>query len=75
MNHEWTSEKPTEPGWYWVARSVERIPVQILEIISSRSVGERGQLWADDFYGYQGPLDHYHCDGVRWRRMEDPGTP
>lgn len=36
MTHEWTTEPPTEPGWYWVMRGHNQPTVSLVRTLDGK---------------------------------------
>lgn len=51
----WTNEKPTAPGWYWVRGAYAN------DIIAEARINDTGALYMDD-----GVQDLLQCDGVQF---------
>ena len=79
MKIKWTTDRPTEPGEYWVSLSPMRRPCGS-DSVSSVRVKRRSAYDSELMADTQGsvwrhPVDHRIYDGAKWSRREIPADP
>ena len=74
MSTEWTTDRPTEPGEYWVSiepgkrKTYRTSSVDAVVVDKSLFASLTDQTWI----GY---VDHPMFNGSRWARRETPADP
>ena len=74
---EWTDERPTEPGEYWLSipPARRRGVCEKMRAVRIR-IGERAKLNAwDDIGLWLGRLEDSYFDNAKWSRRETPADP
>jgi len=72
----WTTDRPTEPGEYWVSMPPSRQRTPRVESVSVQQSPFDSQLMVEmKQTTWRHPVGHSYFDGAKWSRRETPADP
>ena len=72
----WTTDRPTEPGEYWVSIPPSRQRTPRVESVSVQQSPFDSQLMVEmKQTTWRHPVGHSYFDGAKWSRRETPADP